>query len=302
MKTKCCSDPAVLNLWYAIAAIDELESDHSYHTTLLEENLKFKVDGNGNPSVRVVNSIPPGKTIGLKQGEEEAELPATVAYGYIWTSLGEPENELFSIPEYEESDRRNMNAATVGVHTSAPRAIENFLDMGHFPFVHSNILGAEPHTEVREYEVEVLQNENEIVATKCVFYQPKAATTSSEGADVEYLYRVPHPFCSILYKSSPVDESRMDVIALFVQPVSEEKVRAHMLLSILDTDNDNSVIGQFQQMIFGQDKPILENQVPKKLPLGSRAETSIRADKSAITYRRWLSAMGVKYGVLSATS
>ena len=301
MKTRRCSDPAVLNLWHAIAAIDELESNHSYHTTLLEESLLFQIDGNGNPSVQIVNSIPSRKTTGSKKGED-TELPATVAYGYIWTCLGEPENGIFSIPEYEESDRRNLNAATVGVQTSAPRAIENFLDMGHFPFVHTNILGVEPHTEVREYEVEVLQRENEIVATKCVFYQPKAATTSSEGVDVEYLYRVPHPFCSVLYKSSPVDDSRMDVIALFVQPVSEEKVRAHMLLSILDTDNDNSVIRQFQQTIFGQDKPILENQVPKKLPLEPRAETSIRSDKSAITYRRWLSAMDIKYGVLSATS
>ena len=302
MKTRRCSDPAVLNLWHAIAAIDELESNHSYQTTLLEENIQFQIDGNGIPSVRAANSIPSKEIVRSKQREEEIELPATVAYGYIWTCLGEPVNEIFSIPEYGESDRRNMNAATVGVQTAAPRAIENFLDMGHFPFVHTNILGVEPHTEVKEYEVEVLQNKNEIVATKCVFYQPKAATTSSEGADVEYLYRVPHPFCSVLYKSSPVDESRMDVIALFVQPVSEEKVRAHMLLSILDTDNDNSVIRQFQQTIFGQDKPILENQVPKKLPLGPRAETSILSDKSAITYRRWLSAMGIKYGVLSATS
>jgi phenylpropionate dioxygenase-like ring-hydroxylating dioxygenase large terminal subunit len=27
--------------------------------------------------------------------------------------------------------------------------------MGHFPYVHSGILGEEPHTEVKEYDVEV---------------------------------------------------------------------------------------------------------------------------------------------------
>ena len=56
----------------------------------------------------------------------------------------------------------------------------------------------------------------------------------------------------------------------------------------------------FQQTIFGQDKPILENQLPKRLPLDPRAETPIRADKSAIVYRRWLSKQGIRYGVIPA--
>ncbi len=92
----------------------------------------------------------------------------------------------------------------------------------------------------------------------------------------------------------------MDVIAIFVQPLSEERIRAHMLLSVLDDDSDERIMRRFQQMIFGQDKPILENQFPRKLPLDPRAETPIRADKSAITYRRWLSDKGITYGVIPA--
>ena len=71
---------------------------------------------------------------------------------------------------------------------------------------------------------------------------PRAAASSSRwrrpssqgGADVEYVYRVPHPFCSVLYKSSPLDEKRMDVIAIFLQPMDQEHIRAHMMLSLLD--------------------------------------------------------------------
>ena len=58
----------------------------------------------------------------------------------------------------------------------------------------------------------------------------------------------------------------------------------------------------FQQTIFGQDKPILENQVPKRLPLDPRAEMPVRADKSSITYRRWLAAKGVTYGTIPAAA
>ena len=92
------------------------------------------------------------------------------------------------------------------------------------------------------------------------------------------------------------------MIAVFLQPVDEEHTRAHMLLSVLDDEHEDKEIRNFQQSIFGQDKPILENQYPKRLPLDPRAETPIRADKSAVAYRRWLSSKGITYGVLPAAN
>jgi phenylpropionate dioxygenase-like ring-hydroxylating dioxygenase large terminal subunit len=285
MHRKKCTDPVILNLWHPIV--------------LLEERISFAVGAHGEA---VVWPSRPG----LKSGDPVDvlavgdTLPTKLAYGYVWTSLGQPVGDIFPIPEFAEQDRRRFNAATIGVNVSAPRAIENFLDMAHFPYVHTDILGAEPHTEVREYDVEISVERDEILATRCRFYQPRASTVSESGADVDYVYRVPHPFCSVLYKSSPVDEARLDVIAVFVQPVDQEHIRAHMMLCVLDDVNEDKIIRRFQQMIFGQDKPILENQFPKRLPLDPRAETPIRADKSAIAYRRWLSQKGVTYGVIPA--
>ena len=115
---------------------------------------------------------------------------------------------------------------------------------------------------------------------------------------VGYTYRVPHPYCTLLYKTSPLDESRMDVIGLFVRSVAPDRIEAHMILSLLDDSNTDSFIRRFQQSIFAQDKPILENQNPKLLPLDPRAETPIRSDRLAIAYRRWLSDLGVTYGVI----
>ncbi|RWP90103.1 MAG: aromatic ring-hydroxylating dioxygenase subunit alpha [Mesorhizobium sp.] len=289
-----CLDPVILNLWHPIGAIAEAVPGGVQDTVLLEERLSFALNADGEPvvwrsrpDVQWPDHVPAAD-----------RLPARSTYGYVWTSLGSPPAELFPIPEYEEPDRRKLNAATFGVNVSAPRAIENFLDMGHFPYVHTDILGVEPHTEVKEYDVEISVDRDEILATRCRFFQPMASTASDGGADVDYVYRVPHPYCSVLYKSSPVDEARRDVIAVFLQPVDQEHVRAHMLLCVLDEDNEDKVIKRFQQTIFGQDKPILENQVPKRLPLDPRAETPIRADKSAIAYRRWLSQKGITYGVI----
>jgi phenylpropionate dioxygenase-like ring-hydroxylating dioxygenase large terminal subunit len=293
-------DPTTRDLWQVIAATDEIVPGIVETTLLLDLRLALTRDREGNPVV--------WRRTSEEQGDEvDAEtildrLPAITGYGYIWTSLGNPPAELFPIPEYAEADRKNMSCGSIGIHVSAPRAVENFLDMGHFPYVHTDILGAEPHTEVKEYDVEVSEERDEVLATRCKFIQPRAAKSATEPMEVEYVYRVPHPFCSVLYKSCPEDGSRRDVIAIFLQPMTEERCRAHLLQSMIDSTSTITDLRRFQQTIFGQDKPILENQYPKRLPLDPRSETPIRADKSAIAYRRWLSQKGITYGVIPMAS
>ena len=170
--------------------------------------------------------------------------------------------------------------------------------MGHFPYVHTGILGEEPHTEVKEYDVEVSTERDEVVATNCKFYQPQPNVASTGGSETDYIYRVPHVNCALLYKSSP-DPDRLDVIVMYCQPMTEEWIKAHTGMCIIDDASTEKDIRLFQHLVFGQDKPILENQYPKRLPLDPRMETPIRADKMAIAYRRWLSKKGVKYGTIN---
>lgn len=294
------TNQAVLDLWHVIAAMEGTAQGRAHRTLLLDEALTFTIGADGAPVAWLSQGEAEGASVAVPAQAQAQVLPTIERYGFIWTCLGNPPADLFLIPQYAEPDRKNMTCGSIGVAVSAPRAIENFLDMGHFPYVHTGFLGAEPHTEVKEYDVEISYERDEILATRCRFFQPRAAASATEGQEVEYVYRVPHPFCSVLYKSCPADESRMDVIAIFCQPMGEERIRAHLLQSMIDEDNTITAMRRFQQTIFGQDKPILENQYPKKLPLDPRAETPIRADKSAIAYRRWLSQKGITYGTIPA--
>ena len=282
-----CEDPGNRDEWHVIAAMSDLADGARLTTPLLGASLSIERQGDDITVTRTGTGRP---------------VPAQVSYGYVWASLGAPNHALFAIPECAEPDRRNLHAATLGVQVSAPRAIENFLDLGHFPFVHTDFLGIEPHTEVKPYEVALTENDGEIFATRCLFYQPRGAANAGGGYEVEYVYRVPHPYCSVLYKANPVQRARMDVIALFVQPVGEERIRAHMFLSMLDDTSSDTAMRAFQLLIFGQDKPILENQRPRKLPLDPRAEMPVRADAMSLAYRRWLSQRGVRYGTIPAGS
>jgi phenylpropionate dioxygenase-like ring-hydroxylating dioxygenase large terminal subunit len=67
-----------------------------------------------------------------------------------------------------------VSAGSIRVATSGLRVIENFLDMAHFPFVHTDILGAEPLTEVAAYDVEIDEAADEIRAVNCRFRSPRA--------------------------------------------------------------------------------------------------------------------------------
>lgn len=299
MPDKTCSDPVILNQWHPLSSIEEITKGNIHTTRLLDTPVSYGLDVDGTLAAWISSaerkSGPPFHAASVKE-----PLPVRHSHGYLWTCLGEPPEALFSFDEYYEPDRKNVPTGVFGVNVSAGRAVENFLDMGHFPFVHAGILGEEPHTEVKEYEVEVSESRDEVMATQCQFYQPQAALASDGGAMVDYIYRVPHVNCALLYKSSPSDDARMDVIYMFLQPMGQELIRAHTGMCVIDDDNSHESIRYFQQTIFGQDKPILENQYPKRLPLDPRAETPIRADKTAIAFRRWLSRKGLTYGVIPA--
>jgi phenylpropionate dioxygenase-like ring-hydroxylating dioxygenase large terminal subunit len=232
-----------------------------------------------------------------EDGKLLRELPAVERYGYVWTTLGSPEKPLFDMPEFEEDERRLVICGVLTVRTSPGRIVENFLDLSHFPFVHTGILGAEPMTEVTPYKAKLDESVGELWVTDCGFYQPQAMTASSGGAEVDYRYRVPQPYSAVLYKSSPGKADAFDLIGIFPQPLEETVCDVHCFMLVYDDVSSHEGMLQWQQGIFLQDRIILENQRPARLPLDPRAELPSRADASAIQYRRWLKNLGVQYGV-----
>jgi phenylpropionate dioxygenase-like ring-hydroxylating dioxygenase large terminal subunit len=273
-------EPATRDQWFcieSIAAVPEGESGNR----LLGRDLVVLRDGG---------------EIAVNDRETGRALPVSLRHGFVWTSFGAPNSEVFPIPEAEEPDRRIVACGVVKVKASGLRVVENFLDMAHFPFVHTDILGAEPHTEVPYYNTEIRREVDEVWATNCRFFQPLAALSAEEGMMAQYIYRVMTPFTTLLYKSCPNAEDRWDVICLFVQPVEPGVSRAHPVMFLIDDVSNATDLVHFQQTIFLQDRIILENQRPTLLPLEPGAEIPTRADAASIAYRRWLKEKGVVYG------
>lgn len=224
------------------------------------------------------------------------ELPTLERFGHLWTSPGQPNRDLFTIPEACSPGRRLIDVGSVRVKCSPLRAVENFLDIAHFPFVHTDILGAEPHTEVERYEVDIREEVDEVWATKVKFFQPQAAKSAAGGVMTDYMYRVPAPTCAVLYKTCPPRPGEWDVITLFVQPLTEEWCEVWPWMALYDDVSTMAEMVSFQQLIFMQDRSILENQIPRKLPLDPGMEVPTQADMTSVAYRRWLKRIGYTYG------
>jgi phenylpropionate dioxygenase-like ring-hydroxylating dioxygenase large terminal subunit len=184
------------------------------------------------------------------------------------------------------------------MRASGLRVVENFLDMAHFPFVHTGILGDENHADVPNYSSEIRRDVDEVWASNCSFFQPRIAATESEGAFVHLTYRVPTPFTVMLYRVCPTSPNRLDAIALFIQPLEQDLCRAQPVMYLVDNVSTHTSLLNFEQVIFLQDRIIVENQRPLLLPLEPRQETPTRADSSSIAYRRWLKEKGLRYGTV----
>jgi len=272
-------ESVVLDQWYPVATENMPVAGKVYHTQLLGQPIEYGLDENA--------------AFYAIQCHTREQLPVFRQHYTYWVSLGNPP-VLFDIPEFHEAERRVLATVPVCVRASGLRVIENFLDMAHFPFVHEGTLGEMPYTAVKPYRVEI--EKDELYARDGEFYQPMAAVSHEGGMNIAYIYRVCSPFSALLYKTCPLQPAKKDLVCLFVQPCDEDRSIVHMPMAYLDDSASLEELRLFRQSILGQDLAILNNQVPRKLPLLSDLEISTGADASSLAYRHWLSEKGVSYG------
>lgn len=228
------------------------------------------------------------------------------AYGMLWVRLAEPEGELLPIhdlPAFAAEDETRLRKTTSGPYTvaaSAPRIIENFLDMAHFGYVHEGWLGSRDRTDIPPYEVK--PTTHGVLATQCMAWQPRSSIHAESGAQVEYTYEVTAPYTAVLTKQpepgSTSIEGLWESIAMFVCPVTEESSVAWTRMAMNDFTSPDARLIDFQDTIFGQDQPVLESQRPKRLPLRPDAEAHSSADRMSSAYRRYLKTNGIGFGVI----
>lgn len=211
-------------------------------------------------------------------------------YGLVWLCPGTPPADLPSIPQDTDPAFRRINTEVDVWKVSATRMTDNFLDISHFPWVHSGTFGRAQDTEVPKIDLGELPDgwfgyEYEVDAAN-----PDEAQATT-GSDAEVMHRhmstgfhLPFTVRStiryedglehiILLCSAPID----DVTSWFTFVVWRND----------DHSTDAEAIISFDRAIGAEDKMMLE-RVPGVLPLGRTAVVSVQSDKPSVEWRRRL--------------
>ena len=323
------SDPLLINDWHPVAASASLPAGHTLAAELLGEELVLWRDSRGvchawqdrcpHRGTRLTLGAVAGDTLVCRYhawsfgvsgacvhvpAQPDAPLPgggarvfaACEMYGLIWACIGQPPAAPPPFPEYANPQLRKVVCGPYRLQAAGPRIIENFLDMAHFGTVHEGILGTAQHMQVCDYPVQA--SDDGVLATRCMAWQPQPNSVAQNGSEVEYTYRVVRPLTAMLTKLPQAQQGFIEAIAIAVQPLGEELSQVWIVLAVSNADQSDEELRAFQDRIFHQDISILENQLPKRLPLYPRAEISIACDRSSLAYREYLRGLGLRYGVI----
>lgn len=317
-------DPVLLNDWHLVARTADLPADKPLSVRLLGEDLVLWRVGDAVMAWqdlclhrgsrlslgRVENELLVCPYHGWSYSQEgqcvripahpEQTPPAKARvrtyktrerYGAIWVTPGDPAHD---IPVFEEWDAPEFRVVPCGpypIKASGPRAIENFLDVGHFPFVHEGLLGDLEHTAISDYEARI--EDGGVIAEDINLWQPDPDGTGI-GKNVTYTYKVLRPLTAYFVKTT---EGPKFSIMFTITPVEQTVSIGWMWVAMnYGHDMPDEEVRDFQDRVFAQDLPIVENQHPELLPLDLQAELHLRSDRTAIAYRRWLGQLGLTFG------
>jgi len=317
------NDPVLLNDWHVVARSEDVRNDRAYPARLLMEDLVLWRCSNEIKAWRDL-CVHRGTRLSLGWIKQETltcpyhgwtydhegrcvripanpdQNPPSTAkvktyhakerYGLVWVCLGEPGNDVPEIPEFKNPEDTTIFCGPYLYKASGPRAIENFLDVAHFPFVHEGLLGDRKHAEIADYEP-VIEPDG-VTAKSISVWQPDPDGTG-HSAVVTYTYRVLRPLTAYLTKES--DENHYNLL-MTVTPVDEVDSIAWMLIATNYGHDKVEQLRHFQDKIVSQDIPVVESQRPELLPLDLQAELHLRSDRMSIAYRKWLSEIGLTFG------
>ena len=219
--------------------------------------------------------------------------PVREAYGLIWITLGSGDAPFPVFEAWDDPDYLRVLPEALDLNAAAGRQVEGFLDVGHFAFVHTETFGESNNPVVPTYPIE---------PTQTGFRADYVSTVSNYPNHLKHLnppdfqwrrlFEVFLPFTARLTVFFP--EAGQLHILNAVCPISARKSRMFApICRNFDKDAPLQATLDFNHQVFHEDKNIVENQYPEDLPINLLEEVHIRADKSSITYRQQLAALGL---------
>jgi phenylpropionate dioxygenase-like ring-hydroxylating dioxygenase large terminal subunit len=225
-------------------------------------------------------TVPPAAHLATMRVEER--------YGLVWVCVGEPDGAIPHIAHEDDPAFRRINSGMQAWQVSAPRMVDNFCDISHFPWVHVGTFGAGqsplvPRIELGDlgdgwygYAYEVDANNPDLAEATTGTDEAVVHRRMSTGfhlpltvrSTIEYESGLEH---ILLLCSTPVD----DTTSLFTFVVWRND----------DHSTDPEEIIAFDRAIGAEDQRMLE-RLHGTMPLERTDLVSVQADRCSVEWRR----------------
>jgi phenylpropionate dioxygenase-like ring-hydroxylating dioxygenase large terminal subunit len=334
-----CQDSVLLNDWHVVAAIAEVIPGALVPLTLLERDLVAWRDSSGRVHVWEDLCIHRGARLSkgflrddrvtcpyhgwTYDGTAQCVLmPATPhekpvkraraidhqvieQYGFVWVCLGTPERDIPVFPEWDDGGYKKVVCGPYRFK-SGYRAVENFVDPTHFPFVHAGVNGILDQPDpIESYEV---KESAEGLATSEIRVTQPYGDPRNIPVIAYYAYRCLRPLVAYFKKRVVISDPNLAsrggpndyfctyLTAQLVSPtMSIVRIVCAMNFSPEPTDEE---VRRRQDLVYAQDSAIVDTQRPERIPVHLRGEFHHRTDLLNYKYRAWLREMGVTYGTV----
>jgi phenylpropionate dioxygenase-like ring-hydroxylating dioxygenase large terminal subunit len=314
--------PRITQYWHPVAALDELGAA-PIGVTVLDRRLVVFAGPDGGPVVLDDLCVHRGAPLSLGQVESgcvvcpyhgwrydadgrcvsipairaDAAIPSAarvpkfasaVAHGLVWVAIDDPVAPIPDVPFQIDTDPgyRGSHWTTLDWNTSAGRAIENEMDLAHFPFVHPYLLADPQAPEVLDYQVDVSDDRVVVTAGRARYLAP--GETMPPGY-TEYTHIFPFTHHLRIVETG-FDPDRVTLISAYHLPATASTTRMWWFMhrNFVPDHSEHEELQMFQK-ILEQDKVVAEAVRPEAIPAEIRGELHVRLpDAPSLAFRRWM--------------
>ena len=216
--------------------------------------------------------------------------------GLLWVAMDEPRYDLPDVPEFDDPGWTTVQAGPYTWNADASRQLENFTDLGHFPWVHPGLLGDPSRPVVPEHTVRIDGHvlRYEVVRPEAPNSDdfPVFANEEVKTPERRSRYELHLPY-TIALRLGWGGQAGM-VYFFASQPVDEDRCTGYVIIARnYDHEQPAKVLQDFEDTIFNQDQYVVESQRPERMPFDLAAEMHLKFDAVAINYRRAMREQGL---------
>lgn len=224
-------------------------------------------------------------------------FPVEQRYGLVWTCLnGESTVPIPHLPAMIDVAPEDLTYGLPSLWPiSAPRQIENFIDLAHLPLVHAATLGGDPTRALKPGRVE---HTNDAVILHASYTE-----TAHDGSPrpASYIYRVVLPFTIDFNVVFPEEPDHQLVSANLVSPTSAHECNVFQLHVVDGSQEMRDGLIKALDVVNHEDISMLAGLAIADLPLDQKHEIHLPVDNICGAYRGRLRDFGLGRARAAAT-